>query len=396
MAEKELVPELRFKEFSPKWNISSINKIFAIKNGYAFSSSNSQACGTRWIKIADVGIGRVKNDSLSYLPNSFLEDHENYILKEGDYVVALTRPILNGRLKIARIDKFASNSLLNQRVGKIESENDLEFIFQRLNDNSLIRKIEVLISGSDPPNLSPKDIKSIRLAIPLLSEQQKIASFLSAIDKRIALLEKKKALLEQYKKGVLQQIFSQEIRFKDENGNEFPDWEEKKIEDIFSITRGQVLAAIKASETKSEINNFPVYSSQTKNRGLMGYYSEYLFENSLTWTTDGANAGDVNYRKGKFYCTNVCGVLISDEGYANSFIAEKLKSISYKHVSYVGNPKLMNNVMAKIRIEVPSSLQEQKSISAFFELLNDLISKMNDSIESEMKFKKGLLQKMFV
>jgi type I restriction enzyme S subunit len=64
-------------------------------------------------------------------------------------------------------------------------------------------------------------------------------------------------------------------------------------------------------EQKTVEAPYPVYSSQTKNNGLAGYYSDFLYENAITWTTDGANAGDVNYRSGKFYCTNVCGVLLS-------------------------------------------------------------------------------------
>ena len=83
------------------------------------------------------------------------------------------------------------------------------------------------------------------------------------------------------------------------------DWEERKVKEIFKVTRGQVLATTETSAKQSDVAPFPVYSSQTKNNGLMGYYKEYLFDTAITWTTDGANAGTVNYRKGKFYSTNV-------------------------------------------------------------------------------------------
>ena len=75
-----------------------------------------------------------------------------------------------------------------------------------------------------------------------------------------------------------------------------------------------MLATTKISEVKTNEMCFPVYSSQTKNNGLMGYYNKYLFNTAITWTTDGANAGTVNYREGKFYSTNVNGVLLSDDG----------------------------------------------------------------------------------
>ena len=127
----------------------------------------------------------------------------------------------------------------------------------------------------------------------------------------------------------------------------------------------------------------------------MGYYSDYLYENAITWTTDGANAGTVNYRPEKFYCTNVCGVLLSDEGYANKMVAEALNLISWKYVSKVGNPKLMNNVMSEIEIYLPNTLEEQEQIGNFFKKLDNLISLHQQKLEHLKKKKKGLLQKMF-
>ena len=140
---------------------------------------------------------------------------------------------------------------------------------------------------------------------------------------------------------------------------------------------------------------YPVYSSQTTNNGLLGYYNDYLFEDCITWTTDGANAGDVNYRKGKFYCTNVCGVLESKEGLANQCVAEILNSIARKHVAYVGNPKLMNNVMAGIEITIPTSVAEQIIIANFLSAIDDKISHTRKQIEKAEVWKKGLMQQMF-
>jgi type I restriction enzyme S subunit len=202
-------------------------------------------------------------------------------------------------------------------------------------------------------------------------------------------------LLKQYKKGIMQKIFSQELRFKDDNGNDYPDWEETKVKDIFVVTRGNVLSMNLVTKEQDENNLFPVYSSQTKNNGLSGYYDKFLFEDCITWTTDGAGAGDVNFRKGKFYCTNVCGVLKSDKGYANTFVAEILNSVSRKYVSYVGNPKLMNNVMSEIQISIPTSIEEQTKIATFLSAIDDKISHCGVQIEKMEVWKKGLLQQMF-
>ena len=151
-------------------------------------------------------------------------------------------------------------------------------------------------------------------------------------------------------------------------------WEQRKVSEIFKITRGYVLATPLTSERQSDEMPYPVYSSQTKDNGLMGYFKDYLYEDAITWTTDGANAGTVNYRTGKFYCTNVCGVLLADKAAPNKMIAEALNNVAKGHVSYVGNPKLMNNVMAEIEITLPATEKERQTISFFFDRLDNLIT----------------------
>ena len=140
---------------------------------------------------------------------------------------------------------------------------------------------------------------------------------------------------------------------------------------------------------------YPVYSSQTKDNGLMGYYKDYLYEDAITWTTDGANAGTVNYRAGKFYCTNVCGVLLSNEVTANQMIAEALNNVAKGYVSYVGNPKLMNNVMADIEIMIPTHAEEREKLSVFFRNLDTLITLHQRKYDKLTNVKKSMLEKMF-
>ena len=168
-------------------------------------------------------------------------------------------------------------------------------------------------------------------------------------------------------------------------------WHEIAIGDLFKVTRGYVLPSTAVKEEPQDGFIFPVFSSQTKNEGLMGYYNEYLYEDAITWTTDGANAGTVHFRDGKFYCTNVCGVLLNEDGNANRCVAEILGSVSKKYVSYVGNPKLMNNVMSEIRIHIPSLL-EQKKIDGFIASLDHRIAKQRELIEHLKKYKRGVIK----
>ncbi|MBN3534795.1 restriction endonuclease subunit S, partial [Mycoplasma procyoni] len=142
---------------------------------------------------------------------------------------------------------------------------------------------------------------------------------------------------------------------------------------MFKVTRGLVLATAKVKPFAFGDFIYPVYSSQTTNKGLMGYYNEFLFEDSITWSTDGY-AGDVNFRKGKFYSTNVSGVLLNQNNYSNLCIATILNNEAWKHVSTAGIPKLMNNVMAKIRIVIPIEPEEQQKISLLIDKINHLRS----------------------
>ncbi len=243
-----------------------------------------------------------------------------------------------------------------------------------------------------------KNILETPITLPSPEEQTKLGEFFEKLDNLIAANQRKLDLLKEQKKGYLQKMFPKngakvpELRF----AGFADDWEERKVKDIFKITRGQVLAATETSEEKSDISPFPVYSSQTKNNGLMGYYKDYLFDTAITWTTDGANAGTVSYRSGRFYSTNVNGVLISDKGYTNKAISEILNLEAWKWVSHVGNPKLMNNVMGDISIMIPSSFEEQDRLSDFLNQLDDTIALHQRKLDLLKKQKKGFLQKMFV
>lgn len=175
---------------------------------------------------------------------------------------------------------------------------------------------------------------------------------------------------------------------------EAEEWRVKQVGEVFKVTRGEVLSMTLVEDHKTDEACYPVYSSQTKSNGLSGYYSDFLYEDAITWTTDGANAGDVNYRSGKFYCTNVCGVLINIDGYANPCIAALLNSVSRRYVSYVGNPKLMNGVMAKIPIPFPL-VDEQQKIADCLSSLDELIAAQVRKVDALKTHKKGLMQQLF-
>ncbi len=227
-------PKLRFKEFDGDWTLQNLGDSFSLISGYAFPSSSSVDVGARWLKIADVGIQEMTPNNPSYLPLEYLDKYSQFIVSKNDYVIALTRPILNKKLKIAKVGELYDGALLNQRVAKIYSKsNDLDFIYSLLQKSKTVEELENSIAGTDPPNLSLNDVKEIKLGFPSKEEQTKIASFLSAVDEKINQLTQKHQLLSQYKQGMMQKLFSQKMRFKAEDGSEFGEWECIQANSIF-------------------------------------------------------------------------------------------------------------------------------------------------------------------
>ena len=243
-----------------------------------------------------------------------------------------------------------------------------------------------LIFGSGQPLVTGGQLKKIKLGIPSKEEQIKVSNFLSLLDKKIELQSKKIEDLKLFKKGLIHQM-------KKSNDS----WIEYKISEIFKITRGVVIPKTELLENKTKEYRYPVYSSQTSNNGILGYDTKFDFDGKyLTWTTDGANAGKVFYRNGKFRCTNVCGVLYNDNNkYVDELTAELLNYETPKHVSYVGNPKLMNNVMGDIKIFLPDS-NESDRVSNILLIINNKVLLETDKLNKLNKFKKGLMQNMFV
>ena len=389
------IPALRFPEFEGEWEENVLGRIASFSKGKGILKSELNENGA----LECITYGEL------YTKYSELVDqiYSRTDLDSNKLVLSNANDVIIPASGETHIDIATASCVLREGIAL---GGDLNIIRSQSNSNGVFlayylnnrRKNHIarLAQGSSVIHLYSSQLKLLKLHLPEPVEQQKIATFLTTIDTRIQQLSRKKALLEQYKKGVMQQIFSQEIRFKDEEGKEFPAWEEKKINKLFKVTRGNVLATSSVQPAQDDIYKYPVFSSQTKNKGLLGFYKEYLYKDAITWTTDGANAGDVNFRKSKFYCTNVCGVLLSDKGYANQCIAAILNRVTRKYVSYVGNPKLMNNVMAEIKILVPNSIFEQQKIAAFLSAIDVKIDEVSQQLERMQTSKKGLLQQMFV
>ena len=229
-----LVPEKRFSGFNEYWEMKPLGNLITVKSGLGFKAYEYTNDGVRLLQIENVSYGETKWIEPTYLPESYLVKYPDLVLKEGDIVLALNRPVTNGVLKIVKLNKKDSPSILYQRVGKLDFISDnisADYMYQVF--TVYVKKFVIRESiGSDQPFISLKSLYKYKVPVTSKEEQQKIADFLSSVDKKIRLLKQKHSLLQQYKKGVMQQLFSQQIRFKDDNGKDFSDWQEKTLADL--------------------------------------------------------------------------------------------------------------------------------------------------------------------
>src|SRR5690606_5291219 len=368
------------KEFEEKWVERRLEENYSLISGQHLNSDE-------YTQMRD-------NGNVPYFtgPSDFTNQTQNltkWVLKEGK--IATKGDILItvkgngvGTIFYLELDKVSMGRQLMSRKSKNGST---EYLFHKL---QLIKGYYVaLASGNRIPGLSRNDILKTKIFLPDIPEQQKIASFLTVVDQRIQLLQKKEAKLEEYKKGVMQKLCSQEIRIKDENGNNLQDWEEKRLGEITKISTG---------------------SSNRQDSGLDGEYtffdrSEdirksniYLFDGEAVIVPGEGQNFKPKYFIGKFDLHQRT-YAIMDFNYSHGkfifyyLIAHKNHFLSQAVGSTVKSLRLP--MFQKMKINLPS-LQEQQKIASFLSTLDQKIEQVGQQIEKSQAWKKGLLQKMFV
>jgi hypothetical protein len=379
-------PSYRFEDYAEPWEQRKLGEIVDITSGDAPA------------KFFEGNTPYVKVDDLNYC-DKYLTATQNHVdtsykikkIEKGSVVFPKRgAAILTNKIRILNVQAYMDTNMMSLNTDKA----NLEFLYTVISNIGLYK----IADTSTIPQINNKHILPYPIYFPTLPEQTAIGSFFQEIDQLISLQQRKLEVLKEQKKTYLNLLFPTKVQKKPAlrfAGFE-DDWKEVKVSDIFRVTRGQVLATTEISEEKTDTYKYPVYSSQTKNEGLLGYYDKYLFETAITWTTDGANAGTVNYREGKFYSTNVNGVLLSDEGFANKVIAEILNNEAWKYVSKVGNPKLMNNVMSEISLVIPNDFREISTLSIFFQDIDKAIAKQEEKVNQLKESKQTLLRKMFI
>jgi len=404
MSEVANIPQLRFPEFGDNWEEKKLGNVTSIVMGQSPDSTsyNSNGIGLYLIQ------GNADIKKRKTLPRVWT-DTPTKECKVGDIIMTVRAPV-------GAVAKSIHNACIGRGVCAIRNNQHSvsNYIYQFL--LSFEKKWVKFEQGSTFTAVNTKDVKSLKLILPPVQEQQKIAASLAAVDNKIEQLSKKQELLGEYKKGLMQQIFSQEIRFKADDGSDFPDWEEKKLGNISNVSKlagYEFTKYIKYQDTGSIIALRGLNIKKNKldlsvvkfidNSDFSRLNRSKLFIDDLMFTYIGT-IGEVALidEDDKYYLApNVSRIRFNNEVCLPRFAIQYFNREVFKqgeikkYVSSSSQPALtMGNVRLFI-LNLPTKPEQQK-IANFLSSIDSKIEQVGEQLDKSKQFKKALLQKMFV
>lgn len=408
-------PQLRFKEFSGNWLKESFGTLAVFKNGLNFDNV-SKGKGLKIVGVADFKDHfSISYDSLDTV-NVDLKNKQEYLLDNGDILFVRSngnKSLIGRALYIENLREEVSFSGFTIRARFNSTKTILPAFYAHYFRSNVPRQQFLLLGGgTNISNLNQEILGGLVLPTPSVKEQQKITSFLSSVDTKIQQLTKKKNLLEEYKKGVMQKIFKQEIRFKDQEGKSFPEWGNKKLNEYLyeaktrnfdmSFDRQNVLSV---SGEHGIVNQIEHLGRSYAGESVANYHVVQTGDIVYTKSPLKANPyGIIKVNKGKpgivstLYAVYRCKPNINGKflDYYFQIVTNTnnyLKPLVHKGAK---NDMKVNNAHVLTNVVKMPSLAEQEKIVAFFEGLDAKIKQVTIQLDKTKDFKKGLLQQMFV
>ncbi|MCF2612820.1 restriction endonuclease subunit S [Fusobacterium perfoetens] len=403
-----LQPKLRFQEFINEWKnqkLSAISELTSSKRIFLSEYVSKGIPFYRGKEISELKKGKKIIDVLYISEKKYEEIRKKYGVPQKNDILITAVGTLGNIYLISNENKFyfKDGNLIWLRNIKISSEYlvyNLEYNKKQILDSSI---------GSTQKALTIVNLNKLSLNIPNLEEQEKIADFLSSVDVKINLTENKLELLKEYKKGIMQKIFNQELRFKDSNGNDYPEWEEKKLGDITKFSKGKLISKEDITDTGVECIRYgELYTTYNEvinkvvSKTNLDISTLVLSEkNDIIIPCSGETAIDI----AKASCLTKSGVALggdlnilklNENGiFLSYYLNNKAK---YQIVSLAQGASVVHlyeDHLKKLKIKVPI-LQEQQKIADFLSAIDSKIEKIYDELENLKEFKKGLFQQMFV
>lgn len=398
-----MVPKLRFKEFCGEWEEKRLGEAVEYITDYVAAGSFAdirknvtylEKGYAQLIRTIDLK-NNFKNKGFIYVDKHAFEYLYRVNLNEESIVLPNIGANI-GESYYINCDKLphqynvlAPNSILL----KSKMQNN-RFIYQFLKTDLFVNRLKLIVAASGQPKFNKTDLKKLKLQVPSLPEQTKVADFLSTVDDKIQNQQDKISHLENIKKGFMQKIFSRKIRFKDDGGEEFTEWEEKKLGDLFEVSAGGDIDLSMCTKNKTDENIYPVYANALEKNGLYAYSKLYKVEGECITVTARGNIGFAIPRKEKFYPIVRLLVLKPKINLNVKFFSEIINSTNIL-IESTGVPQLTAPQIKKLKIKT-TCLKEQQKIADFLSSFDKKISTEEETLEHLKQLKKGLLQQMFV
>ncbi|EOB7375751.1 restriction endonuclease subunit S [Staphylococcus aureus] len=402
------VPELRFPGFEGEWEEKKVGELLEFKNGLN-KGKEYFGSGSSIVNFKDVFNNRSLNtNNLTGKVNVNSKELKNYSVEKGDVFFTRTSEVIGEIGYPSVILNDPENTVFSGFVLRGRPKSGIDLInnnFKRyvFFTNSFRKEMITKSSMTTRALTSGSAINKMKVIYPVSAkEQRKIGDFFSKIDRQIELEEQKLELLQQQKKGYMQKIFSQELRFKDENSEDYPHWENSKIEKYLKernerSDKGQMLSVtinsgiIKFSELDRKDN-----SSKDKSNYKVVRKNDIAYNSMRMW--QGAS-GRSNYNG---IVSPAYTVLYPTQNTSSLFIGYKFKTHRMIHKFKINSQGLTSDTwnlkykqLKNINIDIPV-LEEQEKIGDFFKKMDILISKQKIKIEILEKEKQSFLQKMFL
>ncbi|MBC7409777.1 MAG: restriction endonuclease subunit S [Arcicella sp.] len=394
------IPKLRFPEFSDSWEVKKLGDIILkLSSGVSVNSIDEPIKETGEygiLKTSCISSGKFyPTQNKKIVPNEVSKAKLNP-LADTILISRMNTPQLVG--ESGYIDNDYPNLFIPDRLWMTEIgiQNNAKFLSILLSSSNMMEKISNIASGTSGSmkNISKPNFLDIECTFPTLPEQQKIATFLSTVDEKLQALKKKKSLLEIYKKGVMQKLFSQErnaarIRFKDDEGDDFEDWEVRKLGEISEKKSSN----ISANKIEDNFGEYIIYGAS----GILKKVDFYKEENDyVSIIKDGAGVGRIVYCKGKSSVLGTMEMIKSRIELNTYFLYCLLENIDFtKYITGSTIPHIYFKDYKNEICEIPC-IEEQTKISNFLMAIDEKINNVDAQIKQTELWKKGLLQQMFV
>ena len=418
-------PKLRFKEFDGDWLSAPLKKYFPkIRNGFVgVATPYYVEKGVKYLQGKNVKDGKIDPAGLIYISEEFHLRKNNSKLSIDDILMVQSGHVGECAVIEREYDNANCHALIVLSPHQKQKTNShfVKYYFYTPLGKKIISQVK---TGNTIEHVLASEIKEVELNFPSKEEQTKIASFLSAVDEKISQLTQKHELLSQYKQGMMQKLFSQQLRFKANDGSEFGEWEEVKFSDIFNFHQTNSYSRALLAEY-GEIMNIHYGDIHTKFSMLFDVNKE-----SVPFLNDEVDTSKI----AKEQFLKVGDLVIADASEDYKDIGKSIEVISLNNQkvvaglhTYIARPvkpfalgfcgymmqtfpvreqikKLATGIsvlgisksnLGKVELSIPC-LEEQTKIAKFLSSIDQKIEVVAQQIELAKQWKKGLLQQMFV